>query len=120
MEAKELRIGNYFKFGELIHTCKPCDILNIYQSEIAKTSCDEYNPIELTPEILEKCGFIKIKSNYELAECFDYMLQPIIIDMANNSIKINGVYQNVVVPEYLHQLQNLYFDLTGKELEINL
>jgi hypothetical protein len=31
-----------------------------------------------------------------------------------------GYYENELPCEYLHQLQNLYFALTGEELEINL
>lgn len=79
--------------------------------------------IPLTPELLEKCGFTKKKFNTEWEwsiksnECnfkkFDF----------NESI-LGGYYfwtlQKVVELKYVHQLQNLYYSLTGEELNIKL
>lgn len=78
------------------------------------------SPIPLSPEILEKCGFVK-KGRYAIGvggyQVFVNgrieLLQP----------KKGGPYIlafHEVKIAYLHQLQNLYFALTGEELTINL
>lgn len=56
MKSNELRVGNLIQFGEMIHECKPCDILNIYQAEIAQSGGGEYKPIKLTSEWIKKIG----------------------------------------------------------------
>lgn len=80
------------------------------------------NPIPLTPEILEKCGFVKkgewavlnfpVRAgirfyNFNYAEC-DLIQDDKFIAFKNSHIK------------YLHQLQNLFYCLCGKELDVNL
>lgn len=69
-------------------------------------------PIPLTSEILEACGFeLKEDRYFEKGRV-------VIYDFGGG---IYTLYQ-YVLPEikYLHQLQNLYFALTGTELEIKL
>ena len=123
MNANELRINNWVS---------RTDGVQIQLSNIGRKGTnigpDEFpvyiewhmfEPIPLTPEILEKCGFEKVKSPYEEAETDDFFLAPLYFDMANTSIKINGVYQKINYPESLHQLQNLYHALTGEELTYN-
>ena len=79
---------------------------------------EEYKPIPLTEEILLKCRFKKDtkgvlvlnKNIYSLILWGGEVSVYLKIDESVLSIEIN----------YLHQLQNLYFALTGQELEINL
>lgn len=69
-------------------------------------------PVELTEDLLLKCGFVK-KDNY----CFYYngiRLIPI------RDLYLRGNFPIRADIKYLHQLQNLYYALTGQELEINL
>lgn len=71
-------------------------------------------PVEITPEILEKCGFEKMSDRWENEiDIYEYR---------------EGIYR-LCLDEYgilsldikhLQQLQNLYFALTGKELSINI
>ncbi len=82
---------------------------------------NDIEPIPLTEDLLLKCGAKKyyipssthfsfdVDSSLEL-ECFAGKLQLVCnsMDVLNFDIK------------YLHQLQNLYFAITGKELEIKL
>lgn len=108
MEANELRIGNY--------------VLDSYNGKITRINwqeikwiqevTDRYASIELTEEILLKCGFIPcsiIDNHFNISgmciwKCNDMFL-----------CDKNGIHI-----KHLHQLQNLYFALTGKELEIDL
>ena len=80
--------------------------------------CQYLEPIPLTPELLEKYGFIYDKE-------IGYFV--------NNSLRISikvgffgtskiGIYYLhffLIFCKYLHQLQNMYYAITGKELEIN-
>ncbi len=106
MKANELRIGNYYLHkNDLLQID---DAYSIYEkSKIIK----EIKPIPLTEEWLLKFGFEENtsswtnweKPNYSkevrLRKAFDYL--------TFNSKRI----------DYVHQLQNLYFALTGEELQ---
>ena len=72
----------------------------------------EVEPIQLTEDILLKCGFSKAngykQGGYEITTYEDgYIL--------DNGYQIMGK-----TFFYLHQLQNLYFALTNEELNIEL
>ena len=118
MEAKELRIGNYYididdKLTELSG-------YELYQMTIKENTEilgeTEFRPIPLTEEWLLKFGFVfdsygeYCKGAYSL----------------DNEYTDKGVYNFVIHKEtcldieikYLHQLQNLYFALTNEELTI--
>jgi hypothetical protein len=92
---------------------------------------DLLKPIPLTPEILEKCGF---KWNGDKGKVLYYFFNGIRITMPTCSLSIlrscdkAGESQNgwcgtslgdSLDIKYLHQLQNLFFALTGTELNYN-
>jgi hypothetical protein len=73
-------------------------------------------PIHLTPEILEACGFHSRPEQrhyifFDNKILFEYW-------QLDGSIVIEGGFIGRKI-KYLHQLQNLFFALTGIELEIN-
>lgn len=121
VQSFELRLGNYLQMGGAI-----CSVIGIEQEMINCTDIkvpgilsyqtDLFEPIPLTPDIMEKCGFrLKIFTTFELLH-FIVSLSirpdegPAILE-----IKDKGLITSL---HYLHQLQNLYFALTGEELEI--
>lgn len=127
MKADDLRIGNWvndIKKGYVsIDGIEPnwdevwlnyCHGSGIYKKRII-----EIEPIPLTEELLLKCGFSKVGSNYEKdwlllhthleRQTFDFLLY----ESSSRKLKATPIL-------HLHQLQNLYFALTGEELEINL
>lgn len=116
MNAQELRIGNLVMFGELRHECKPCDILNLYQSEIAKSEISEYKPIPLTEEWLLKAGFEKDSKSLFHPQWLTDNLKGYCI-YCENIEYVKGCDPRPHI-KYIHQIQNLYFSLTGKELTI--
>lgn len=75
----------------------------------------DLNPIPLTPKILEKCGF-DYDASYELPKVQKGNF--ILWDSCDGTFGANFGYlmQLDVDVEFLHQLQNLYYALTGEEL----
>ena len=103
MKATELRIGNYYlAFG--------VDLKQVETLTKDKILID-FTPIPLTEEWLLKLGFYKYKGNN--SDCFlngfETACNMTMLFWKGNQIK------NI---KYVHQLQNLYFALTGEELTI--
>ena len=131
IDVRELRIGNYV---HLFESDTPYRITEIGYSEIEddryeasgissesvfRTYIENLNPISITEELLLKCGF-KHEAFYKA-----YYTE----DLGYIVFKEDGVYlydsENCYICmskaiTSLHQLQNLYFFLTGKELEVYL
>lgn len=108
MEAKELRIGNYvFGYSNEAHEIFDADDL---QHSVS------YNPIQITEEWLVKLGFEANKTGYRIKTSAGVQ---IIFESRTGVIYI-GLARTAVSSfiEYVHQLQNLYFALTGEELTI--
>lgn len=127
----ELRKGNLLllsvNYKDNIHR-----VDEIYTDEVKVTSVEDggcfpvmklrtCNPIPLTPEWLERCGFARDRNGWgkpgsqfsltdKLFPCWlDRMLWP------------GGLPSfHRVALQHLHQLQNLYFTLTGEELQIKM
>ena len=129
MRSNELRLGNW-----VLNNGKPYQILNgidnnyiygldsvILDSHIYKSSLEYIDPITLTEEILLKCGFESdYKSIYAKYIPNDGGYFHIKYNSHNNGfyLVLHGFY--VARIKHLHQLQNLYFALTGEELNIEL
>lgn len=119
IDVKELRIGNYvqpkndsgiegkigtvFAIGSYLVSVN--DNKNQYDYHLLE-------PVLVTENILSKCKFVK-------RECGDTVVYYNPLMELDAYFRLNRVDYDVEV-KYLHQLQNLYFDLTGKELEVNL
>lgn len=116
MENTELRIGNWCQTKEEGY----CQIINGWQLDEGY----ELFPIPLTPEMLEKCGFKKeTRGNYS-SSWNVYLMENFNLHQSGGFAnpqywKITTVY-NCPPIIHLHQLQNLYFALTGEELKIEL
>jgi len=140
----ELRIGNWVLINnQYIHMD-----LKMFHAVLMRFEGYVPEPIPLTPEILEKCGFEKKvftethdagyytkgytdsrvyyfrelgTGNTSLAFCDGQYDKCSLIQL--KTPVDDGVYKFLHFayhPKYLHELQNLYFGLTGKELPINL
>jgi hypothetical protein len=113
MKATELRIGNY-----IFDICKrhnrvitKIDFMKLdYKIEAGATQ-----PILLTEEWLLKFGFDKKEGKFG----FEYHLNNFSLYTSENKV-VCFVFDDFLVKiNSVHQLQNLYFALTGLELEIN-
>lgn len=120
MKATELRIGNLVYDGGSITQLSLADFYNMYLDD----KC-EFKPITLTEEWLVKFGFIE----HEVVKCLynkkhngfeiDITIEgDNVLDIQLSSTNISGAYPNKELFKYVHQLQNIYFALTGEELTI--
>lgn len=125
--VNELRIGNWVKICfESKEGWEYTQVTDIYSDNTIDTTHAEgdsryyYEPIHLTTEILEKCGFKRI--NHIHGYTF-YSLSESKMNRAHIDIypeKTSWMGYSVSNCKHLHQLQNLYWCLTGKELIITL
>lgn len=119
MKANELRIGNWVNLndGSLTDDYRVVEKVGRKNVEFIIKGCNKVmssRPISdvygipLTEEILLKCGFDLLpngKLNHDNLCKFE----------------INFIFNSKShLVKYLHQVQNLYFELTGKELDIKL
>lgn len=123
MNANELRIGNLVYFLGNVHEIEGLskrlrpDVGHFLLSNIEHAQKGFHlKPIHLSEEWLVKFGFKKdISDAYVLNfKLFD------IIHKYNDFYWWDGIDWNCTLElKYVHQMQNLYFALTGKELTIN-
>lgn len=129
MKIQELRLGNW-----VLHNNKPIKVesilgdgINVCRHGDAIIAYDGIKPIVLTEEMLLKCGFTSNDNWWFYFNIYPYsylVIAPkekcgeIALRLPDNKreYKINE-FTNF---DSLHQLQNIYFVLTGKELEVEL
>ena len=125
MKAQELRIGNLVNVPNKEQSPFRIDYFDenkVYQNQGFYNTefglvpyhpltwdISDCAPIPLTPEILEKCGFVSHAINY-------YHLGEFYISYANIGLFEYRHRDTYVIFKHLHQLQNLYYALTGEEL----
>ena len=114
MEAKELRIGNYGK--EITHsTNRVVRVKKHHFEDIVRGEIDLF-PIPLTEKWLVKFGFVGTQENvFWLGEFFKYTDNTLIIFGEDSQIDRQCYHAKC---EFVHQIQNLYFALTNKELKL--
>jgi hypothetical protein len=133
MKASELRIGNLVDLGnriakisEIYH--KACTVLDLEETQDTIEDYERTKPIPLTEEWL-------LNFDMELTDGFSNSRKLYLNNYENDISKItyspkegllrlsNGDPKGtILIPhiKYVHQLQNLYFALTGEELILNI
>jgi len=120
--SNELRFNNWIKYADKDYWIKdvigkPCQIdIDIFIE--AESKPDLYEPITLSPDVLEKVGFSRVDhihgySFYTLSKSKKNRCH---IDIYPE--KTQWMSYSVKHCKYLHELQNLYYSLTGSELEV--
>lgn len=137
IDPRELRIGNHLRRKSNGNYCIVTARMIV---EIEDGLAGDYEPVLLTEDILLSCGFESVEGDGEkynpddeYKNSFEYRLDVGIFyrdlickpalgwyvfiqdsDMiGEKSLKSKNIY-------FLHELQNLYFAITGKELEVKL
>ena len=119
LETTEVRRGNYFLFTKNgVETTRQVAAISehaIYfrdeKMEMKSSSADCW-PIQLNDDWLFKLGAIE-RTFHLPNECY------LDISTTYKTAYIqNGLGFSIKYPEFVHQLQNLYFALTGQELKI--
>ena len=139
IDIRELRIGNYLLYdGKIVHvTLLSMDIDDEYEEsigfcELGKTTnekadwnralCDKLDRIPLRPEWLDRLGVSFGKGlgyGYPFAENFNlYLTQRPWNAVECTVMQYSEGDELLQHIKYVHQLQNLYFSLTGEELTI--
>jgi hypothetical protein len=120
MKANELRIGSWIYIPQ-IKTNERIGVIEEngrfttkgYKSSYSSIECLE--PIPLTEEWLLKFGFEKNDNN-------QFILMEgsvdILFNKDLNGWTCDGINFSINMTEHVHQLQNLYFALTGEELKL--
>ena len=120
MKAKELRISNYVEndIGDFILIDR--DTLPFIVTKWIKC----HHSIPLTEEWLVKFGFVKDKKHDNCCDLElenDFYLQGVGYGKRNIKYEVILTDSNdneLTLVKHVHQLQNLYFALTGEELTI--
>jgi hypothetical protein len=125
MEANELRIGNKLhrdeldintgKWHQMVIDVSYHDIHNLVNGHQMMKGA--YEGIALTEDWLTRAGFEK-----EYENDFMYVWRGVIFYFRMSDMSLRRDYKqktksSVIEIKYVHQLQNLYFALTGQELQ---
>lgn len=136
MEAKELRIGNY------VHFFHPDRNLRAPYNQLIQVTIEDidqiqggherFMPIPITPEWLERFGFVcevngghqywkRANEAGEFLDRLSFRRSEIsawgLLGREMENYFLSYLAKNVRI-FYVHQLQNLYFALTGEELTL--
>ena len=120
---RELRIGNLVLNEDgLIHQVDGVNSLGVTSRQpnikepFENAHVDRYKPIPLTEEWLVRLGFVGSHSLYKIDDGKFYFS----INIQTRVAYINDGegYEGAAKILYVHQLQNLYFALTGQELVV--
>jgi hypothetical protein len=124
MKATELRIGNWVDQPNE-GVAKVTSILNNLQIRTETGYVDKYcKSIPLTEEWLLKFGFKRNDNTKGWSDSFYWIMgggSELHINPDNGVVWIHrneNIFNNPCLVKHLHQLQNLYFALTGEELDI--
>jgi hypothetical protein len=84
---------------------------------VKEVDLQEIEPIQLTPKILEKCGF----RNYVREEwILSYGNTHTDFEFTGDGLKLRHHTPCRVGIKYVHQLQNFFYAIAGLELEVDL
>lgn len=112
IKANEIRLGNWLFDPDGKE--KQVDYSDLVSLSITTL---HFNPIHLTREMLERCGFKADLPDFANWIILEMPIANLVFD--GKEIFIDDAGDSLPFPhiKYVHQLQNLYYALTGEELE---
>ena len=126
IKANELRLGNLILKNGKLHYTNHMTIRDVYGRSV--TDSDIFEPIPLTEEWLLKFGFECIANNGDQKRFglknrnknYFYGVELDHEEICLNKQSLFGcetIIHNEIFLQHVHQLQNLYFALTGEDLK---
>jgi hypothetical protein len=118
MTNAELRLGNYIRFNEYFdgELCEPNEKA-IDEDDMHEmwsgSGLPDKEPIPLTEEWLLKFGFERLDTSWIRRDNPGFRIH----NPSKTNVFILFNFMDVTI-DYIHQLQNLYFALTGEELKL--
>lgn len=113
MKANELRIGNLLEVGGEFQEKKIIKVTGNLISTLEKGGKIKSKPIPITEEWLKRFGFSHSFDELWEAKSAYFPIQ----FSEGEAVYSSDMYHHTSEPfKYVHQLQNLYFALTGEEL----
>ena len=121
VKAKELRVGNLIQFQAVpyVPDFTELEVFKLSKNRINGKHQSCFKAIPLTEELLLNLGFKNEYQYYDLeaADCW------LTVNMKSKNWAISENREDFTTCwkeiNYLHELQNLYFGLTKKELTLN-
>lgn len=120
--AKDLRLGNWFRHNNCMCKEEMQLIPDDFKKELVGDSFPQFDPIPITPIILQKSGFHQCMGKIET-----WWLDDIVIQLDSSfwwRVDIDKYDEDLECKarkvSYLHELQNIFFAVTGQELTVNL
>lgn len=122
MKATELRIGNLIEINERVEPVVSIDnycinyTVNRVGSHAIKQfhQIDRVKPILITKEWLFKFGFVQQYWNF--FPMTYYRKGNILYSLSDGNIELHKPNTYLTQLKYVHELQNIFFALTGEEL----
>ena len=143
MKVQDFRVGNYVMLDGKLHVLQPSDLVGIYQCEIAGAQ-SPFESILITKDILLDFGFVGVeKQSYINGVRYLFQVSGSADNIEKQGINRDGTWfdgiggyswektgelgvntlcrGNYICNSvgFAHQLQNLYYALTGQEFEFN-
>ena len=122
LQLQEIRIGNLFELQSFPEgNNRIGKVAEVSQKQVLidrkSFTLDRLIPIFITEELLLASGFTEFGwlKGFSVFQCNHFKCT-----LNGNGVNLFGGNVNNLKPvRYFHELQNLYFDLTGEELEIS-
>ena len=136
MEIRELRLGNYVLYNGMIcvvsSIIEPTPtkdrfnnkyVISLWNNGSFNATIDEIEPIVITEEILLKFGFEDQEFSDEDGNKIYMLHHKKFYLTSDESCMFSEVFlpiysNDCVSVKYVHQLQNLFYSLTGEELTV--
>jgi len=127
LAIRSLSIGNFIKRNGIVVTIDARSIFDIWNDEgIVKLG---YEPIPITMEWIEKFGFVfeelddeptlEEQSYRKAIRGYGSKAFEIEFNSCEDTFTLNFITGELINYKYVHELQNLYYMLTGSELSLN-
>lgn len=115
MKANELRLGNWVNYRSTMGTVFPIQVaVGTIEEAFERPDSGMIKPIPITEEVLLKCGFEQDLIGWRSQRNPFFVLK----SLSDSGFLLGRLSIGLVKIRiaHLHQLQNLYYALTGQEL----